>query len=60
MLLFLFGSSGDHSVTVVVFVSQEITMLLFLLGSSGDHSVAVVVLVPQELTVSLFLCWFVR
>ena len=60
MLLFLFGSSGDHSVAVVVLVPQEITMLLFLFGSSGDHSVAVVVLVPQELTVSLFLCWFVR
>ena len=30
MLLFLFGSSGDHSDAVVVLVPQEITMLLFL------------------------------
>ena len=30
MLLFLFGSSVDHSDAVVVLVPQEITMLLFL------------------------------
>ena len=28
MLLFLFGSSGDHSVTVSVLVPQVITVLL--------------------------------
>ena len=40
MLLFLFGSSGDHSVTVVVLVPQEITMLCLCL-------------VPQVITVLL-------
>ena len=30
MLLFLFGSSGDHSVAVVVLVPQELTLSLFL------------------------------
>ena len=30
MLLFLFGSSGDHSVAVVVLVPQKLTVSLFL------------------------------
>ena len=55
MLLFLFGSSGDHSVTVVVLVPQEITMLLFL-WFLMCHSVTVVVFVSQE----MLSVWFVR